>query len=293
MPEFIQLTVTGVAVGCTYALVALGFVLVYITVDVVNFAQGAFAIIAAYFMATCLLSWGFPWWVAFFASFVFAALSGVVFQLLIYQPVKHRPRSFVPLLIATVGAGIVIRQAHLIIYGPLSYKIPGMFDVQTIKVAGVTIYTQYLAIIVLAIVLISGLSWFTNHTKLGLQMRATAQDQDVARLVGVRTGWIAAFVFAISGGTTGLAGILIAPVYTLNIWLGMLIALKAFAAAVVGGFGSVRGAIIGGIIVGMIESYGSAYISGVYRDSYAFIVLVAFLIFRPYGIFGEKVSVKV
>ncbi|MGB7755701.1 MAG: branched-chain amino acid ABC transporter permease [Salinisphaera sp.] len=293
MQEFIQLTVTGLAIGSIYALVALGFVLIYTTVDVVNFAQGDFAMIGAYFMATCVLSWGMPWWLAFVISVIFAAIAGVVFQLVLYQPVKNRPRSFVPILIATVGASIFIEQLYLIIYGAVPYQVPGIFSVQTVNIGGITLYSQYLAIIVITALLVVLLSWFLEKTKTGLQMQATAQDPDTARLMGIRTAWIAALVFAISAGTGGLAGILVAPVFNVTTTMGASIALKAFAAAVVGGFSSVRGSIIGGLIIGLVETYGATYISGSYRDAFAFIVLIVFLVFRPYGLFGEKTSDKV
>lgn len=293
MQEFIQLTVTGLAIGSIYALVALGFVLIYTTVDVVNFAQGDFAMIGAYFMATCVLSWGMPWWLAFVISVIFAAIAGVVFQLVLYQPVKNRPRSFVPILIATVGASIFIEQLYLIIYGAVPYQVPGMFSVQTVNIGGITLYSQYLAIIVITAFLVVLLNWFLEKTKTGLQMQATAQDPDTARLMGIRTAWIAALVFAISAGTGGLAGILVAPVFNVTTTMGSSIALKAFAAAVVGGFSSVRGSIIGGLIIGLVETYGATYISGSYRDAFAFIVLIVFLVFRPYGLFGEKTSDKV
>ncbi len=293
MQEFIQLTVTGLAIGSIYALVALGFVLIYTTVDVVNFAQGDFAMIGAYFMATCVLSWGMPWWLAFVLSVIFAGIAGVVFQMVLYQPVKNRPRSFVPILIATVGASIFIEQLYLIIYGAVPYQVPGMFSVQTVNIGGITLYSQYLAIIVITALLVVLLNWFLEKTKTGLQMQATAQDPDTARLMGIRTAWIAALVFAISAGTGGLAGILVAPVFNVTTTMGASIALKAFAAAVVGGFSSVRGSIIGGLIIGLVETYGATYISGSYRDAFAFIVLIVFLVFRPYGLFGEKTSEKV
>lgn len=293
MQEFAQLTVSGLAIGSIYALIALGFVLIYTTVDVVNFAQGEFAMIGAYFMASGILRWGFSWWLAFILSVVFAGLVGIVFQLVIYQPVKHRPRSFVPILIATVGAAIFIQQVYLLIYGATPYQVPGMFDVQTITVGGVTLYTQYLAIIAITGALVILLNWFLEKTKVGLQMQATAQDPDTAKLMGIHTAWIAALVFAISAGTGGLAGSLVAPVFNVTPTMGASIALKAFAAAVVGGFSSVRGSIIGGLVIGLVETYGATYISGSYRDAFAFIVLIVFLVIRPQGLFGEKISEKV
>lgn len=293
MQEFIQLTITGLAIGSVYALVALGFVLIYTTVDVVNFAQGDFAMIGAFFMTTCTLSWGLPWWLGFFVGIAFAAAAGVLFQLVLYQPVRNRPRSFIPILIATVGASIFIEQLFLIIYGPVPYQLPGIFKSESINIYGVAVYPQYVAIIVISAILVVFLNWFLEKTKIGLQMQATAQDPNTARLMGIKTARIAALVFAISAGTGGLAGILVAPVYNVTTTMGSSIALKAFAAAVVGGFSSVRGSILGGLVIGLVETYGATYISGSYRDAFAFIVLIAFLIFRPYGLFGEKISEKV
>lgn len=293
LAEFVQLTIAGLAVGSIYALIALGFVLIYTSVNVVNFAQGDFAMIGAYFMVTMELDLHLPWIVAMLIAVVLAGLCGALFQLLIFQPVRNRPRNFLPVMIATVGGSVFIEQVFLLIYGPIPYQLPPIFKSESIKIAGVHIYPQYLVIIALTVVMVSVLNWFLDHTKLGKQLQATAQDPDTARLVGIRVAWMAALTFAISTGLGGLAGLLIAPLYTVTSTMGSTIALKAFAAAIVGGFGSMKGAIVGGLGIGLIETYGATYISGSYRDAFPFIVLILFLVFRPQGLFGEKVAQKV
>ena len=293
LAEFIQLTIAGLAVGSIYALIALGFVLIYTSVNVVNFAQGDFAMIGAYFMVTLELDLHLPWIVAMLIAVVLAGLCGALFQLLIFQPVRHRPRNFLPVMIATVGGSVFIEQVFLLIYGPIPYQLPPIFKAESIRLAGVHVYPQYLVIIALTVVMVSLLNWFLDHTKLGKQLQATAQDPDTARLMGIRVAWMAALPFAISTGICGLAGLLIAPLYTVTSTMGSTIALKAFAAAIVGGFGSMKGAIIGGLGIGLIETYGATYISGSYRDAFPFIVLILFLVFRPQGLFGEKVAQKV
>lgn len=291
--EIVQLAIAGLAVGSIYALVALGFVLIYTSVNVVNFAQGDFAMIGAYFMVTLVLVVHLPWWLAIIVSMVATGLCGALFQLLLYQPVRNRPRNFLPVMIATVGASVFLEQVFLIIYGPIPYQLPSIFKVQSVDIDGVYVYPQYLVIIGVTAIMVGLLNWFLERTKLGKQMQATAQDADTARLMGIRVGWMAALIFAISTGLGGLAGVLIAPVYTVTAAMGSTIALKAFAAAIVGGFGSIKGSIIGGLAIGLIETFGATYISGSYRDAFPFIVLILFLIFRPYGLFGEKVSQKV
>lgn len=291
--EFVQLTVAGLAVGSIYALIALGFVLIYTSVNVVNFAQGDFAMIGAYFMVSLEVGAHLSWWLSLIIAVIATGIVGVVFQLLIYQPVRKRSRNFLPMMIATVGASVFLEQVFLLIYGPVPYQLPPIFAEQSVSLMGVHVYPQYLVIIVLTAVMVALLNWFLEHTRLGKQLQATAQDPDTARLMGIRVAWMAALTFAISTALGGLAGLLVAPVYTVTATMGSGIALKAFAAAIVGGFGSMKGAIVGGLGIGLIETYGATYISGSYRDAFPFIVLILFLIFRPSGLFGEKVSQKV
>jgi branched-chain amino acid transport system permease protein len=196
-------------------------------------------------------------------------------------------------MIATVGASTFIEQLFLIVYGPLPYQLPSIFRTESVHISGVSLYPQYLVIIVVTAVMVALLHWFLEHTKLGKQLQATAQDPDTARLMGIRVARMAGLTFAISAGLTGLAGLLIAPVYLVTSTMGASIALKAFAAAIVGGFGSMKGAILGGIAIGLVETFGATYLSSAYRDAFPFIFLILFLIFRPLGLFGEKVSQKV
>lgn len=291
--EFVQLVLSGLAVGSVYALVALGFVLIYTAVNVVNFAQGDFAMIGAYFMVSFVLGAHLPWWIALIASVILVGVCGFVFQLGIYQPVRNRNRNFLSVMIATVGGSIFLQHLFLIIYGPLPFQLPTIFRQQAINIGGAYVFPQYLLIIAITAVMVALLHWFFEKTKLGKQMQATAQDPSTARLMGIRIAYMTGLTFALSTALGGLAGILIAPVYTVTFNMGSLIGLKAFSAAIVGGFSSIKGVIIGGLAIGLIETFGATYISGAYRDAYAFIVLVLFLIFRPYGLFGEKVSQKV
>jgi branched-chain amino acid transport system permease protein len=293
MSEFIQIAITGVALGSIYALIALGFGLIYTSVNVVNFAQGDFAMIGAYLMVSLELGARLPWWLALVLAVLLAGVCGALFQLLIYQPMRNRPRNFLPVMITTVGASVFIEQMFLVIYGPVPYQLPGIFKAQTINLGGVSVYPQYLVIIGATAVMMTLLNWFLESTKLGKQLQATAQDADAARLMGIRVARMAALTFAISTGLTGLAGLLIAPLYTVTSTMGTAIALKAFAAAIIGGFGSMTGAIIGGISIGLIETFGATYISGTYRDAFPFLFLIIFLVIKPVGLFGEKVSQKV
>ncbi|UOF92456.1 branched-chain amino acid ABC transporter permease [Fodinisporobacter ferrooxydans] len=288
-----QLFVSGLAVGSIYALVALGYVLVYVSVNVVNFAQGDFAMIAAYFMVTLVVGLHVPWLIALIIGILLIGIFGFVFQLGTFQPLKNRKRAFLPIMISTVGGSIFLEHLFLLVYGPYPQKLPGLFAVDTINIAGVHVYPQYILILVVTIIMVALLMWFFEKTMIGRQMQATAQDPSTARLMGIRVTLMTTLTWMISASLGGLAGILIAPVFMVTTTMGSLIALKAFAASIVGGFSSVKGAIIGGISIGLIETFGAAYISGAYRDAFAFVILVLFLIFKPYGLFGEKVSQKV
>src|SRR6266566_3923984 len=244
MDLVLQLLFTGIGIGAVYALVALGFVLIFRATNVVNFAQGEFSMVAAYLMVVFAVDLGWPYWLSFLLSLAGMALLGAIFNLGVYYPLRHR--TFLPVIIATIGASILV-----------------VFNY-----------------------------WFFEHTMLGKKLQATSQDKEMASLLGISVSTMIMITFIYSAVLGGLAGILVAPVLFVSIQMGSTIALKAFAATIIGGFGDVAGAIIGGLALGIIETFGAAYVSVPYKDGFAFLVLVLFLVFRPQGIFGERVAEK-
>ncbi|ERF81178.1 branched-chain amino acid ABC transporter permease [Bradyrhizobium viridifuturi] len=289
MDLVLQLLFTGIGIGAVYALVALGFVLIFRATNVVNFAQGEFSMVAAYLMVVCV-ELGLPYWLSFVIALAGMALLGVVFNLGVYYPLRHR--TYLPVIIATIGASILLSNSVLAIYGPQPQVLQGWFDTPGIQLGPVYLDSQYLLIIGVTILLVLFNFWFFEKTLLGKKLQATSQDKEMASLLGISVSTMIMITFIYSAVLGGLAGILVAPVLFVSIQMGSTIALKAFAATIIGGFGDVAGAIVGGLALGVIETFGAAYISVPYKDGFAFLVLIAFLVFRPQGIFGERVAEK-
>ncbi len=285
-----QVLFSGLALGSIYALVALGFVLIIRATNVVNFAQGDFAMLGAYAMVTFFTMLNLPYWLALIFAIIAMGVIGMIFNYGVYYPLRNR--SFLPVLISTLGASIFLQNTVLAIYGPQPKPLDKLINVQGFQVGGVFLDSQYLVIVVVTIIAVAFQYVFFEHTMLGKKLQATSQDKDMARLLGIPVAWMIAITFIYSATLGGLAGILVAPVLFVSIGMGSTIALKAFAATIIGGFGDVKGAIVGGILLGIAESFAAAYISVPYKDAFAFLLLFIFLLFRPQGIFGEKVSEK-
>jgi len=286
----LQLLFTGIGIGAVYALVALGFVLIFRATNVVNFAQGEFSMVAAFLMVVCAVDLELPYWLSFLIALGGMAFIGMVFNLTVYYPLRHR--TFLPVIISTIGASIFLANTTLAFYGPQPQVLPGWFDMPGFQVGPVYLDSQYLLIIAVTIVLVAFQYWFFEHTLLGKKLQATSQDKEMASLLGIPVARMIMLTFIYSALIGGIAGILVAPILFVSIQMGSTIALKAFAATIIGGFGDVAGAIIGGLALGIIETFGAAYISVPYKDGFAFLVLVLFLVFRPQGLFGERVAEK-
>jgi len=284
-----QVLFSGLALGSIYALVALGFVLIIRATNVVNFAQGDFAMLGGFAMVAFLAA-GLPYWLAIIMALVMMGVFGIIFNLGVYYPLRNR--SYLPVIISTLGASIFMQNTVLYIFGPQPKPMEKVFATQGINVGGVFMDTQYLTILgVTAIALLFQYVLF-EKTLLGKKLQATSQDKDMARLVGIPVAWMIAFTFCYSAVLGGVAGILVSPVLFVSIGMGSIIALKAFSATIIGGFGDVTGAIVGGLLLGVVEAFGAQYISVPYKDAFAFLLLFIFLLLRPQGIFGEKVSEK-
>ena len=289
MEIVIQLGVAGLAIGMIYALVALGFVLIFNAVNVVNFAQGDFAMFPAFIVSFLLTSSGLPMWAAIVGTLVFAAVFGLVFNRLVYFPL--RKRSFVPVIIATIGVSVFLRNIALVLFGADPRRVAPLIS-GVVNIFGTRVNAQYLIIIGVTLVLLVGQYLVFDRTMLGKRLQATAQNREMAALMGINTGVMIAATFAYSSVLGGVAGILVAPLFGVTTGLGTVIALKAFAATVIGGFGSVPGAVLGAVFLGLVEIFGAAYVSTDYKDAFAFIILIAVLLFRPQGFFGEKIQQK-
>jgi branched-chain amino acid transport system permease protein len=286
----LQLLFTGLGVGSIYALVALGFVLIYRATNVVNFAQGDFAMLGAFAMVVVCIDLGWPYWLAIIITIIAMALFGALFNLAVYYPLRHR--TFLPVIISTIGASILLENGVLAAYGPRPQSLPGVFASQGFSIGPVFFDSQYLTILVVTMIAVALQYLFFERTLLGKKLQAVSQDKEMASLLGIPVAAMIMLTFVYSATLGGLAGVLVAPILFVSVQMGASIALKAFAASIIGGFGDVTGAIVGGLALGVIETFGAAYISVPYKDAFAFLVLFIFLLFRPQGIFGERVAEK-
>ncbi len=286
----LQLLFTGLGIGSIYALVALGFVLIYRATNVVNFAQGDFSMIGAFLMVVFAVDMGLPYWLSAVIAIVAMAGFGILFNYGVYYPLRHR--TFLPVVISTIGASILLQNGVLAAYGPHPQSLPAMLPFPGIAVGGVFLDSQYLLILAVTGAMVVLQYLFFERTMLGKKLQATSQDKEMASLLGIPVALMIGITFAYSAVLGGLAGILVAPLLFVSINMGSTIALKAFAASIIGGFGDVTGAIVGGLALGVVETFGAAYISVPYKDGFAFLVLFLFLMVRPQGVFGEKVAEK-
>ena len=246
--------------------------------------------VAAFLMVVFAVDLGWPYWLSFLLALGGMAILGALFNLGVYYPLRHR--TYLPVIISTIGASILLANSTLALYGPQPQVLQGWFDEPGIQAGGVFLDSQYLLIIGVTLALVAFNYWFFEHTLLGKKLQATSQDKEMASLLGISVSSMIMITFVYSALLGGLAGILVAPILFVSIQMGGTIALKAFAATIIGGFGDVAGAIIGGLALGIIETFGAAYVSVPYKDGFAFLVLVTFLVFRPQGIFGERVAEK-
>jgi branched-chain amino acid transport system permease protein len=286
----LQLLFTGIGVGSIYALVALGFVLIYRATNVVNFAQGDFAMLGAFAMVILAIDLALPYWLSIVITLAVLMVFGVLFNLGVYYPLRNR--SFLPVIISTIGASILLENGVLAAYGPHPQILPAVFAGQGITIGTVFLDSQYLLIIAVTIVLVACQHLFFERTFIGKKLQAVSQDKEMAALLGIPVAAMIMITFVYSATLGGLAGILVGPILFVSVGMGSSIALKAFAASIIGGFGDVAGAILGGLVLGVIETFGAAYVSVPYKDGFAFLALFVILLVKPRGIFGERVAEK-
>ena len=288
MTDFIQLVASGLAVGSVYALAAIGFVLVYSATGVVNFAAGQFVMLGTFAGVSMLVFAGLPWPVGYLGALLLMAAVGALFFASVYLPLRHSPQ--ITLVIGTLAMGLVLQNGALVVFGPWPLRLPSPLDGVVVSVAGAVLTGHTVAVVVATSALI-GLLWLLLHrTSLGIAMRAVAQDDQAAKLMGLRVLPLLSFSWVLAAVLAGFAGLMVGPLWLADTHMGDAIALKAFAAAIIGGFTSLPGAIAGGVLVGLVEVLGASYISSAYKDLIAFGTMILFLLVRPQGIFGESIQ---
>jgi len=287
----IQEIISGLAMGCVYALVSFGFVLVYNAVGAVNFAHGELVMFGGYFGLIATSWMHLPLWAAFLFSLVAMAGLGIVYNRVAYYPMRQRPA--VTVIIATIGMGILLRNSALALFGPDPVKLKSFLGDHVFDVGGVIILQHHVLIIAVTIALFIGQSFFFSRTSIGRKLEATAQDQETARLMGINVNRMITLTFVLSALLASIAGFLLGPIWFRDPDVGLIVILKAFIVIVIGGFGSIRGILAGGLFLGVIEVLVASHLTSEYRDVISFLILIAVLIVLPQGFFGEKVAQKV
>lgn len=286
MTMFIQLVVTGLAMGCIYTLMSLGVNMIWSSVQVTNFANGQFVMVGAYIFGVLGYEYlGLPYWAAILVSCVLGAVLGALTAKYIYNPLRHLPVSFA--LIGTVGLSIVLREGIRLIFGALSKTLPGFLS-GTVNIGGVMISKASIIIIGVTAVLLVLQELFLRKTMYGRAMRAVAQDREAAALMGINVPRFIEITVGYCGVLFALAGVLLVPILSISTTMADSAAQKAFCAAILGGFGNSVGAIIGGPIIGILENLFAGYVSGVWKNVVSFGILILVLLILPKGIMGKS-----
>ncbi|MBI3710621.1 MAG: branched-chain amino acid ABC transporter permease [Proteobacteria bacterium] len=293
--EFLQFLFSGITVGAIYALVGVGFAIIYSASNVINFAQGEFVMLGG--MATMfLLSGGEPLWLAALLAIVITAAIGLALNKFAVEPAAHRRgggASVVTLIIITIGASIFIRGAAEVLLGKDSHRLPAFSGDQPIDIFGAKLDPQVLWVLGALALAVVGLRWFFARTRLGKAMLATSCNRLAAELVGIDVRMILLASFGLSAALGALAGILTAPITLTRYDIGIMLGLKGFCAAILGGLGSPFGAVAGGLLLGIAEAMAAGYLSSAYKDVVAFVIILAVLFLAPGGLFGAKATERV
>lgn len=285
MSQFLQVLLSGLATGSIYALVAIGFALVWQAAQTVNFAQGEFAMLPAFLVLVGLHFFGLPLWGALLLGLVLSVLVlGVMFKKLLVEPIL--PHGGITLVIATIALGILLRESVKEFYSAEGQPFPAMFPTDPIDVFGAVVSLQDILNLIVSLGIVVLLTLFLNRTRTGRCMQATAQNPAVAEILGVDVKRMILYTFLINAALAALASFLITPVYLAKFSNGETLGLIAFIAAIVGGFNQIRGALVGGLLIGVLDNLVATYITAEYRAALPLILLIVIILVRPHGIVG-------
>ena len=288
--QFLQFLISGITVGAIYALVGLGFSIVYNSSQVINFAQGEFVMIGG--MATVfLMAAGAPMPLAVVLAVLLAVVIGFALGKFAIEPARDAP--VVSIIIITIGASIFLRGAAMLVWDRNFHNMPAFSGSDPIDIGGAALLPQSLWVVGGMVIIVAALQLFFSHSRIGKAMLATAFNPLAAQLVGISTRWMLLLSFALAAGIGAIAGILIAPITLTYAGVGIMLGLKGFSAAIVGGLGNPMGAVAGGLVVGIAEAMTAGYISSAYKDAVAFLIILAVLVIRPSGLFGRRQSDRV
>src|SRR5438874_3518834 len=286
MTDLLQLLIAGLATGAIYALAAIGFTLLWQTSQTINFAQGEFVMVPAFFALTAM-NLGLPFLPALLAAILVSMLLlGVAFRYVVVGPLLQR--GVLPLVISTIAFSIILKETVKDFYSAEAQVFPTLLPDRVVTLLpGIAVSLAQIGVLAVSLVTIGGLQWFLAGTRTGRQMQATAQNPAVARILGVPVERMIIYTFVINAGLAAMASILISPVYLAKFSNGETLGLVAFVAAIVGGFNQVRGAIAGGLLLGVVDNFVAAYLSAQYRAAIPLFLLIAVILLRPQGLLGR------
>ncbi len=292
MNLFLQQLINGLNVGSIYALIAIGYTMVYGIIKLINFAHGEIMMFGAYFAFIAITSLQMPVWVVLILTMAIMAVVGVVIEFVAYRPLRNAPR--LSALITAIGVSLFLQNLALIIFKPQPKVMPKIFPEMMIHIGGIDISSTTVITIVLSLIFMVLLDLFIRKTKQGRAMRAVSEDKDAAILMGINVNRTISLTFALGSALGALGGILFSVAY-IQVYptMGVMPGLKAFIAAVLGGIGIVPGAMLGGFIIGMVETMTKAYLSTTWADAIVFGILIIVLLFKPTGILGKNTREKV
>ncbi len=295
MQYFMDLVIVGLSIGMVYGLIALGISLIYSGLDIVHFAHGEIYMLGAFIGLTIGTNTGFDYIVVLLLAMIATGLVGVLIERLFYRRLTRMGGGYtvagMGMIICGFGMSIVLQNVAYLIWGPKPLPFPVSFGMP-VEIGTVVLPRSYVWIISAALILMVSLHLFLKKTRLGLAVRAVAHNKEIAYLMGINVPVMISVIFGIACALAAAAGVLIGPINYVHVIMGIGVLIKAFAAAVVGGFGSLPGAVLGGLLVGVTESLGAGYLSGSYKDIYAFVLLIFVLMVKPSGLLGVDTKVK-
>lgn len=290
--EWIQQLVNGISLGSIYALIALGYTMVYGIIKLINFAHGDVFMIGAFVGFYAIKGFGLGFFPALILSMIVCAIFGVLIERIAYKRLRNATR--IAALITAIGVSLLIEYGTIYVRGAQPEAYPNIFPYKTFDVFGVSISSQSVFILAVSISLMILLQFIVHRTKIGKAMRAVSHDAEAARLMGINVDNTISATFAIGSALAGAAGVIFGIYYTkIEPLMGIIPGLKAFVAAVLGGIGIIPGAMVGGLVLGVVETVVSAAGYSLWRDAAAFIILILILIFKPAGLFGKNIREKV
>jgi branched-chain amino acid transport system permease protein len=290
--QFLQLVISGIAIGCIYGLIALGFVLIYKATETVSFAQGDLMMLGAFMGLAGMTMLGFPFWAAVLAAIAAMAIFGVLLERIVIRPILGQPAFSIVML--TIGIAYVARGLITMIpnIGTETHTLPVPYKDQIWKLGALVLNVEQMVVIAATAVLCAGLFAMFKYSKLGMAMQASSQNQLAAYYMGIPVKTLNGLVWGLAAAVAAIAGLLLAPITFVHANMGF-IGLKAFPAAVVGGFTSLPGAIVGGLVIGIVESLSGFYLPDGFKDTAPYVVVLIMLMVKPNGLFGEKLRKKV